>query len=151
MTDKKVNLQALFDEQSHLDPVTSYRSSNIQKEVASKIHKGKVISEQTKAKMREHWERRKAENNFGGWILSDETRAKQSESQKKRWQENPYIATEEVNQKRSESLKKTWAERKANMPPKAVEPPKKKGRPRTRPLPDPNAPPKRRGRPPKVL
>jgi hypothetical protein len=153
MSDNKVNLQALFDEQSSQPSQASYRSSEQQKTVASKVHKGKVISEQAKARMREHWAIRKAQGLHGGWILSAETRAKQSEGQKKRWEENPYIPTEEVNKKRSEGMKKVWAERKANAepkPPKAVEPPKKRGRPRTRPLPDPNQAPKRRGRPPKV-
>jgi hypothetical protein len=150
MTDKKVNLQALFDAQTSQPSQSSYRSSDQQKTVASKVHKGKVISLESRAKMREHWERRKAQGDYGGWILSPETRAKQSEGQKKRWEENPYIPTEEVNKKRSEGVKKSWIERKANMAPKAVEPPKKRGRPRTRPLPDPNQAPKRRGRPPKV-
>ena len=160
MSDKKVNLQALFDEQSKRRPNSSYTPNqshrDIRREQARErqlragpdtrlTHLGKKHSDESRAKMSAIHKGRKH---------SDEHKQNQSIGAKQRWQENPYTPTEEVGKKRSEGLKKYWAERKANMPPKppkSIEPPKKRGRPRTRPLPDLNQAPKRRGRPPKVL
>jgi hypothetical protein len=164
MTDKKVNLQALFDEETTKHILTYKLSGQEGRQRMREAKLGKSLSEETRSKLREN------HIGFTGKQHSEETRAtlstlakarertplteehkqKQSEGAKKRWATNPYKPTAEVIEKRRQATLKTNAEKRAAMPPKVVEPTKKRGRPKTRPELDPNAPKKRRGRPPKV-
>jgi hypothetical protein len=138
MTDKKVNLQALFDEQALERPNKHYILVPDSLELMSKKAKQRlkdfpeksgliygIHNEEHRANMIKGLQARKGiplseehRANLSkaqkGRILSEEHKQRQSEGQKKRWEENPYIATEEVIKKRSEGIKKSWAERKAN-------------------------------------
>jgi len=164
MTDKKVNLQDLFDEETTKHILTYKLSGQEGRQRMREAKLGKSLSEETRAKLREN------HIGFTGKQHSEETRAtlstlakarertplteehkqKQSEGAKKRWATNPYKPTPEVIEKRRQATLKTNAEKRAAMPPKVAEPAKKRGRPKTRPEKDPLAPPKKRGRPPKV-
>lgn len=62
---------------------------------------GKQHSEETKAKMRAAWARKKA----AGKTISPETRAKMGEAQKRRWEANP-----EFRQQMSEAVSAMWAD-----------------------------------------
>ena len=166
MTDKKVNLQDLFDEEKTKHIMTYKLSGQEGRQRMREAKLGKSLSEESRAKLREN------HVGFTGKQHSEETRAtlstlakarertpvteeqkqNQSEGAKKRWATNPYKPTPEVIEKRRQATLKTNAEKRAAMSPKEVEPkqPKKRGRPKTRTLPDPNLPKRGRGRPPKV-
>jgi hypothetical protein len=141
----KVNLQDLFDQEvDQLTHMSAYTASEVQKTRASQVHKGKTISTELVEQM--HESRRQV---FEDPRIKEQWRQRQSESAKKRWEERPYQPTAEVIEKRRQSLIKTNAEKQAAKP-IVVKQPKPRGRPRTRPLPDPNTPKRRVGRPKKL-
>jgi hypothetical protein len=140
MTDKKVNLQDLFDEQTtkHVNSMKVVGKEG--KEKLRQANIGKTLTEETRAKMsavrkgRPHSESHRdaltASNKArAGTPFEQAHRDNQSKAAKERWATNPYKPSAEVIEKRRQACLKTNAEKRAAMPPKEVKPPKKRGRP----------------------
>ena len=155
------SLQELLEEAMGKSAQHFYIPSEEGKQKIREARLGTTLSEETRARMsakrkgrphsKSHRESLTASNKArAGTPLEQTHRDNQSKAAKERWATNPYKPSAEVIEKRRQATLKTNAEKRAAMPPKVVEPPKKRGRPKTRTLPDPTLPKRGRGRPPKV-